>query len=126
MATKYDVYELNEPVIKKKDDLIKERRVDMNELNSYIEELKSYIDGTGKLNADNDKNIMGVKMLLNDGSINKMNGQDYREISRIDYFIRFRGLQEVVKESMKILDDVEEAIKEAAKWRSESTERGNN
>ena len=120
-ATKYDVYELNAPAIKEKDDFMKEGRIDMNELNSYVEKLKSYTDDNGKLNADNDKNIKGIKPLLSDGSV--VGEMDYRETCRIDYFVRFRGLQEVVKESMRILDDVEEAIKEAAKWQNEGAER---
>ena len=122
-AVKYNVYELNEPVIKKKDDFMKEGRVDMNELNSYVEKLRGYTDDSGKLNVDNgkNKNIKNVKQLMSDGLNAK--DYDYRETCRIDYFVRFRGLQEVVKESMRILDDVEEAIKEAAKWQNEGAER---
>ena len=125
--TEYDVYELTEPAIKKRDDFMKEGRIDINELNSYVEKLKSYIesyiDGKGKLKSDNGKNenIKETKKLLNDGS--NADDNDYREVCRIDYFIRFRGLQEVVKESLKILDDVDAAIKEATEWQNEGEER---
>ena len=122
-VAKYDVYKLNKPAIKKRDDFMKEGRVDISELNMYVEKLKSYTDGNGKLKADDgkNKNIKEVKPLLNDGRI--ANGKDYREVCRIDYFIRFRGLQEVVKESLKILDDVDAAIKEATEWQNEGEER---
>ena len=129
--SEYNVYELNKPVMKNKNDFMKEGTLDINELNIYIKGLESYIDSNGMLdvtpNSDgsNNDNIKDVKKLLNDGSVvTKDNGNiDYREQCRIDYFIRFRGLQEVVKESMKILDDVEDAIKEAEKWQNEGAER---
>ena len=57
-------------------------------------------------------------MLLSDGSV--VGKMDYRETCRIDYFVRFRGLQEIVKESMKILDDVDRALEEANNWIKEA------
>ena len=123
----YNVYALKKPTKKNRDDFMNtDGNLDVNKLKFYVEELENYIDSTGKFNADsgNNANIEDIKTLLNDGSTAEDGGgDDYREICRIDYFIRFRGLQEVVKESMKILDDVEVAIKEAAKWRNESAER---
>ena len=123
----YNVYALKKPTKKNRDDFMNtDGNLDVNKLKFYVEELENYIDSTGKFNADsgNNANIEDIQTLLNDGSTAEDGGgDDYREICRIDYFIRFRGLQEVVKESMKILDDVEVAIKEAAKWRNESAER---
>lgn len=127
----YNVYELNEPVIKKKDDFMKEGRVDMNELNSYVAELKSYTDSEGKLDTtpdsdgNNNANIKTVRSLSNDGSKGDVDngGADFTETCRIDYFVRFRGMQKIVKKSMKILDDVDAAIKEAAEWKAEDTKR---
>ena len=121
------MYELDKPVIRNKNDFIKDGNVNANELNMYINRIKGYIDNNGKINVDNDNNIKSVKKLLNDGCVaTKDNGEiikNYKETCRIDYFIRFRGLQEVVKESLRILDDVEEAIKEAEKWQNEGAER---
>ncbi len=122
-TAEYDVYELNEPHKRNKNDFMKDGNLDVNELNSYIKELNSYIDSNGKLNIGDNANIKAVRKLLNDGSVDKVSGKNYKKQCRIDYFIRFRGLQEIVKESMKILDDVEEAIKEAAKWQNEGAER---
>ena len=122
-SEEYDVYELNAPCKRNKNDFMKNGSLDAKELNAYIEELKEYIDSNGKLNIGDNANIKAVKKLLNDGTIDPVSKQNYKKKCRIDYFIRFRGLQEVVKESLKILDDVEKAIKEARKWQNEGVER---
>ena len=116
----YNIYELNKPEIKKKDDFIKNGRFDTKELKVYIAELKNYTDSNGRLNTGDDNNtcVKDVKQLLNDGC--NTDGDDYREQCRIDYFIRFRGLQDIVKESMKILDDVDRALEEANNWIKEA------
>ena len=128
----YNIYAIKKPTKKNRNDFMNtDGNLDVNELNSYINGLKSYINGDGKFDdspnpdGSNNVNIKAVNKLLNDGNVakNEEGDIDYRETCRIDYFIRFRGLQEVVKESMKILDDVEEAIKEAAKWQNEGAER---
>ena len=127
----YNVYALKKPEIKDRKEFVNtEGNLDVKGLNAYVAELESYTDNSGKLvttsNSDgsNNANIKDVKKLLNDGSTAEEDGgEDYRETCRIDYFIRFRGLQEVVKESLKILDDVDAAIKEATKWQNEGAER---
>ena len=127
----YNVYALKKPEIKDKKEFVNtEGNLDVKGLNAYVAELESYTDNSGKLvttsNSDgsNNANIKDIKKLLNDGSTAEEDGgEDYRETCRIDYFIRFRGLQEVVKESLKILDDVDAAIKEATKWQNEGAER---
>lgn len=124
----YNVYVLNKPTIKDRNDFMNaDGNLDVSKLNIYIAKLKGYtddnrnLDVTPDLDGNNNANIKAIKKLLNDGVA--AGGVDYREQCRIDYFIRFRGLQEVVRESMKILDDVQEAIKEATKWQNEGAER---
>ncbi len=121
----YNVYELNKPIIKDRNDFINaDGSLDINKLNTYITKLESYTDDNGKFDAasdfdgSNNANIKTIKKLLNDGVAT--GDADYRETCRIDYFIRFRGLQEVVKESMKILDDVDRALEEANNWIKEA------
>ena len=121
----YNVYELNKPIIKDRNDFMNaDGSLDINKLNTYIAKLESYTDDNGKFDAahdfdgSNNANIKTIKKLLNDGVAT--GDVDYRETCRIDYFIRFRGLQEVVKESMKILDDVDRALEEANNWIKEA------
>ena len=121
----YNVYELNKPIIKDRNDFMNaDGSLDVNKLNTYIAKLESYTDDNGKFDAapdfdgSNNANIKTIKKLLNDGVA--AGDVDYRETCRIDYFIRFRGLQEVVKESMKILDDVDRTLEEANNWIKEA------
>ena len=124
----YRVYELNKADIKNENDFMKDGTLDMSAIKAYVAKLKSYTNSEGKLDTtpapdgNNNANIKAVKSLVNDGI--KVDGaEDFTETCRIDYFIRFRGLQDVVRESLKILDDVDEAIKEATKWQNKGAER---
>ena len=108
----YCVYELETPELKGRYDF-----TNGNEFQEYMKMLNSYKDNTGRVSSD--APMRKVHMLCNDGAGGYYD-LDYRQICRIDYFIRFKNLQAAARNSMEVLDRVEKALEEANNWIEEA------
>ena len=108
----YCVYELEMPELKGRYDF-----ANGNEFQEYIKMLNSYKDNMGRVSSD--APMRKVHMLCNDGAGGYYD-LDYRQICRIDYFIRFKNLQAAARNSMDVLDRVEKALEEANNWIEEA------
>ena len=110
----YCVYELETPELKGRYDF-----ANGNEFQEYMKMLNSYKDNMGRVSSD--APMHKVHMLCNDGSGGYYDSDlDYRQICRIDYFIRFKNLQAAARNSMDVLDRVEKALEEANNWIEEA------
>ena len=111
---KYCVYELEMPELKGRYDF-----ANGNEFQEYMKMLNSYKDNMGRVSSN--APMRKVHMLCNDGAGRYYNSNlDYRQICRIDYFIRFKNLQAAARNSMEVLDRVENALEEANNWIEEA------